>query len=227
MSAIRIVLGEKYYNKNPRTSELGGRIVTGSVELIDQLGFENFTFKKLADHIGSTEASIYRYFDNKLKLLVYLTTSYWVWVEYMIDYKTHHLQDPRKKLSAILKIICKVDEQVSSIELPGINMPTLRRVVVSESDKTYLTKQVDEINSEGLFRGFKRLCHKIAMVVSEINPHYKYPHALTTMILESSHQQGFFAEHLPALTEISTNEKTSLEKQVYLFVEQTMMKLLG
>ena len=227
MSTISIIIGEKYYNKDPRSSELGGRIISASIEMMEELGFENFTFKKLADRIGSTEASVYRYFDNKLKLLVYLTTSYWAWVEYMIDFKTHHLQDSAEKLTTILKIICKVEESVATIELPGINMTKLRRVVVKESDKTYLTKQVDEINQEGLFKGFKRLCHKIALVIEEVNPDYPYPHALTSMVLESSHQQSFFAEHLPSLTEISTSKKTAIEQQVYRFIKDSVFKLIS
>jgi hypothetical protein len=32
-----------------------------------------------------------------------------------------------------------------------------------------LTRQVDEDNKEGLFRGFKSLCKKIADIVKEIN----------------------------------------------------------
>lgn len=226
MSAINIIISEKYYNKDPRSSELGGRIVSASIELMDELGFENFTFKKLANHIESTEASIYRYFDNKLKLLVYLTTSYWAWMEYMIDFKTHHLPNNEEKLRTILKIICKVDKPVSAIELPGFNMAALRNVVVSESDKTYLTKQVDEINNQGLFMGFKKLCHKITMVVTAINPQYEYPFALVSMILETSHQQTFFAQHLPSLTEVTMNSKVNLEQQVYAFVESTVMKLI-
>lgn len=226
MSEINIIIGEKYYNKDPRSSDLGGRIISASVELMDELGFENFTFKKLAVSIESTEASIYRYFDNKLMLLVYLTTSYWAWVEYMIDYNTHHVKDDRQKLRTILKIICNVHQPTASIELSGINMSALRSVVVSESDKTYLTKQVDEINNQGLFMGFKTLCQKIAEVVRAVNPSYRYPHALVSMMLEASHQQMFFALHLPSLTEVSTTKKMPLEQQVFEFLNNMLNKLL-
>lgn len=40
--------------------------------MIYKTGYEAFTFKKLAEDIGTTEAGIYRYFENKYKLLVYL-----------------------------------------------------------------------------------------------------------------------------------------------------------
>ena len=226
MSAITILIGERYYNKDPQSSELGRNIVSASIEMLNELGFEQFTYKKLAEKINSTEASIYRYFDNKLKLLVYLTTWYWAWIEYMIDYKTHHIQDNEEKLREILKIICHLDQDETNFNLPGVNISCLRNVVVSEADKTYLTKQVDEINSEGLFRGFKGLCHKIALVISSINEDYKYPHAIVSTILEASHQQTFFAMHLPSLTEISSKNDLSLEQQVFCFLEETVFKLI-
>ncbi|MEP5613574.1 MAG: TetR/AcrR family transcriptional regulator [Cyclobacteriaceae bacterium] len=226
MSVISIVIGEKYYNKDPQSSELGRNIVSIGIELLDELGFEQFTFKKLAERINSTEASVYRYFDNKLKLLVYLTTWYWAWIEYLIDFKTYHISDPEEKLKVVLKIVCHVDESRGAINLDGLNLGALRRIVDTESDKTYLTKQVDEINSEGLFKGYKSLCHKIALIISEMNPKYVYPHALISTILEASHQQTFFAQHLPSLTEISVNDERSIENQVYDFLLQSVIKLV-
>ena len=50
--------------RNPDSTELGQKIIKNSVRLIDKLGFEDFTFKKLADEIQSTEASVYRYFPE-------------------------------------------------------------------------------------------------------------------------------------------------------------------
>ncbi len=226
MSVISIVIGEKYYNKDPQSSELGRNIVSSAIELIDELGYEQFTFKKLAESINSTEASIYRYFDNKLKLLVYLATWYWAWIEYMIDFKTYHIQDAEDKLAEVLKIVCHIDENIGSINLDGLNLNALRRVVDTESDKTYLTKQVDEINSQGLFMGYKGLCHKIALIVEEINPDYPYSHALISTVLEASHQQAFFALHLPSLTEISKDSDDSIEHQVYDFLLSSITKLI-
>jgi AcrR family transcriptional regulator len=66
--------------RDPKETTLGQSILKYSIILIDELGFEHFTFKKLATKINSTEASIYRYFENKHLLLVYLSNWYW---EYM------------------------------------------------------------------------------------------------------------------------------------------------
>ena len=226
MSIINIHIGEKYYSKDPQSTELGRKIVAESIELLNILGFEQFTFKKLAQRIGSTEASVYRYFENKLKLLVYLTSWYWAWVDHMIDYKTHHIQDSEEKLKELLKIICHVDQGYLSIDLPGVNTSSLRQVVVSEADKTYLTKKVDEINNEGLFKGFKELCNKIALLITSINPNYRFPHAVVSTLIEASHQQSFFAQHLPSLTEISKESNLTIEQQVYQFLDETIFKLL-
>jgi AcrR family transcriptional regulator len=83
---------KKLFLKDPETTDLGKRIIENSIKLIDELGFDSFNFKKLASSIDSTEASIYRYFENKNKLLFYLISWYWSWVKYNIDYKTHTLK---------------------------------------------------------------------------------------------------------------------------------------
>jgi hypothetical protein len=85
---------------------------------------------------------------------------------------------------------------------------------------------VDEINNQGLFMGFKSLCHKIALTISAISPSFEYPHAVATTILEASHQQAFFALHLPSLTEIRRDGEESVENQVYRFIDVLISKLL-
>ena len=46
LSNIIISVNSKLYVKNPETSELGKKIIEQSILLIDEIGFENFTFKK-------------------------------------------------------------------------------------------------------------------------------------------------------------------------------------
>lgn len=76
LSEIKININEGLFLKDPGSSELGIEILFNSVVLLDELGFEQFTFKKLAQKIKSTESSIYRYFENKHKLLLYLCALY-------------------------------------------------------------------------------------------------------------------------------------------------------
>ena len=67
LSNFTIRVPETIYLKDPESSELGQKIIKNSIELIDDIGFEAFTFKKLAESIGTTEAGVYRYFENKHK----------------------------------------------------------------------------------------------------------------------------------------------------------------
>ena len=69
---IQIAVDEKLFLKDPNSSELGKKIVKHSIELIDKIGFESFTFKKLALEIGATEPSVYRYFELDLKDLFWI-----------------------------------------------------------------------------------------------------------------------------------------------------------
>jgi AcrR family transcriptional regulator len=198
--SIQIQLSEKIFIRNPQETELGKNIITHSIILIDKLGFEKFTFKKLAEEINSTEASVYRYFENKHKLLVYLVSWYWAWIEYMVDYKTNNISDPEIKLKIILAIIAASTQEDSNIS--HINESLLHKIVISEASKAYLTKDVDKENKEGFFINYKSLCKKIARVILQINPGYKYPNTLASSLIEMAHNQIFFARHLPSLTDV-------------------------
>ena len=81
---LHIDVSEELYLRNPDSSELGKRIIKTSIDLIYDIGFEMFTFKKLGEQIGSPESSIYRYFENKQSLLIYLVAWYWSWVDYKL-----------------------------------------------------------------------------------------------------------------------------------------------
>lgn len=226
MSSITIVLADKYFKKDPQSSELGRKIVSDGLTMLDELGFEEFTFKKLADSIDSTEASIYRYFKNKHKFLVYLSTYYWSWLEYVIEFETHHIEETSEKLDRVIDIICHSYELPKVLDLPGLSIAKLRRVIDNESDKTYLNRQVDEINKKGLFMGYKNLCGKISSIIQELNPNYQYPKALVSTIMEAAHQQTFFAHHLPSLTELDANSKRALEEQSGDFIKHTVGSIL-
>ncbi|MTI22794.1 TetR/AcrR family transcriptional regulator [Fulvivirga sp. RKSG066] len=205
-------MNARLFLRDPQETELGRKIVRESIKMIDRLGIEEFTFKKLAKEIESTEASIYRYFENKHKLLIYLISWYWNWLEYRIDFSTHNLADPEEKLKIAIGIVA--GKKTSDNLFPDIDEIALNRIVIAESDKTYHTKQVDEDNSEGLFRGFKALCKKIAGFVKEIDSSYEYPHALVSTMLEAAHQQIFFAQHLPSLTELKKSREDTYDQNV-------------
>lgn len=201
MTVLQIKMNESLFLKDPQSTDLGKRIIQTSIHMIAELGFETFTFKKLSIALESTEASIYRYFENKHRLLIYLIAWYWAWLEYKIDYETNHIEEPYLRLETVLSILCTKPEPDAAF--PDINESALRQIMVAESDKVYLTKQVDDDNKQGLFRGYKSLCEKLSKMALEINPNYPFPSSLISTIMEASNQQIFFAEHLPSLTESS------------------------
>jgi AcrR family transcriptional regulator len=200
MSAtIKIDLNEKLYLRDPEQTELGRKIITESIRMIDETGFEHFNFKKLAATIDSTEASVYRYFENKHKLLIYLVSWYWVWLDYQISFQTNNLKDATERLRIVIRIIAQ--DRPGTTNMTHIDEEALSRIVVADASKAYLTKEVDDDNRDGLFREYKALCSKIAHLILEINPTYPFPKALVSSLFEISRKQHFFARHLPSLTE--------------------------
>ncbi|QCR23654.1 TetR/AcrR family transcriptional regulator [Pontibacter sp. SGAir0037] len=212
--SITINLSHKSYLREPESTELGRKIISESIKLIDTLGFEQFTFKKLAAEIGSTEASVYRYFENKHKLLVYLVSWYWAWVDFNVSYETHNISDPREQLSKALDVVAAAN--INDPRTPHIDEKVLNRIVIAEASKVYLTKEVDHDNQEGFFYEYKQLCHRLAKMVQEINPEYAYPNALISTLLEAAHHQLYFAEHLPSLTELKGKQLAQTEASKFL-----------
>ncbi|TAE72558.1 MAG: TetR/AcrR family transcriptional regulator [Bacteroidetes bacterium] len=204
IATVKMNIPEKIYTRDPEQTNLGRKIIGHSIRLIDELGFEGFTFKKLAIRIDSTEASVYRYFDNKHNLLVYLTSWYWSWLEYQIDYQTNNITDVEKRLRIGIKVI--TERATSENSFPHINEDILHKVVIAESPKAYYTKHVDNENQDGFYRSYKSLCKCFANLIKAYNPNYANPHALATTLLQTSQQQVYFSMHLPSMTEIKVKE---------------------
>lgn len=201
---IHIVIDSELYTKNPESTELGKKIVSHSIEMINELGFEAFTFKKLGERLGSNESSIYRYFKNKHMLLVYLMCWYWSWIEYRIVFLTANIKDPNEKLRRTLELITQ--ETVLDNSFSYINEVLLHKIIIAEASKTYHTKDIDKENEKGYYKTYKRVVKRVSNFVLEIAPNYEYPHMLISTVIEGAHQQRYFAEHLPSLTDKLKNE---------------------
>jgi len=186
--------------RNPLETKLGRDIISYSIDLIDELGFEHFTFKKLAVRMGSNETSLYRYFENKHLLLLYLVVWYWNWVIYLIDYNTKNISDSNKKLDIIIANF--VDATKENPKIDFVNEQKLHSIIIAESSKAYHTKGVDKENKEGFFLSYKALTQKVADVILEIDPSFPYPHAFASNLFEMANNQIYFAEHLPKLTDV-------------------------
>ena len=135
---INIHIDECFYTKNPESSALGKKIVSHSIALIDEIGFEHFTFKKLGEKIGSNESSVYRYFESKHMLLVYLISWYWSWVSYRIVFKTANIEAPEARLQKAIGVITRKITEDHSFSY--INEVLLQKIIISESAKAYHTK---------------------------------------------------------------------------------------
>ena len=197
LSFIQIHITEPVYLKDPFTSSLGTRILKEAIALIDGLGLEQFTFKKMAQALETAESSIYRYFENKHKLLLYLTSWYWRWLEYQVVFATQNLAVGEGKLLAALGILA-VKRRAG--EHPTIDLAALQRIVISESPKAYLTKSVDVENRDGMFAGYKQLCMRFKKIILEINPDYPYATALSNTLVEGVFHHLYMQEHFPTLT---------------------------
>ncbi len=190
--------------RDPLQTQLGRDIISNSIDLIDEIGFEQFTFKKLAIQMGSNETSLYRYFENKHMLLVYLVVWYWNWVNYLIDFNTKNIEDPDRKLNIIIENFVDATKENPSVEF--VNEQKLHRIIVEESSKAYHTKKVDKENREGYFSSYNALIQKVADVILEIDENFPYPHSFASSLFELANNQIFFAEHLPRLTNIKVSD---------------------
>ncbi|MDZ4751069.1 MAG: helix-turn-helix domain-containing protein [Flavobacteriales bacterium] len=206
LSVVQIQVGPKIYLKDPETSELGKRIISGSIEMINEIGFESFTFRKLGVAILSTEASIYRYFESKNKLLLYLTSWYWAWMEYNLVFAVANLKSPKEKLDRAMNLLTAHNFPEVHQDFPHMRVDILQEILVYESSKAYLIKEVDSENKIGAYLAYKRFVGRLSMIILEINPRYKYPHMLISTVIEGIHHQRFFAAHLPALTDFVKGE---------------------
>lgn len=207
---LKFKLNEHLYLKDPENSGIGKLIVQNGIELIYEIGFEQFTFKKLAQKIDSTEATIYRYFSSKHKLLTYILNWYWSYLEFVAKMRLQEMSNSDQKLKTILEII--THNYNSNSQILDYDLDKLQKIVIAESSKAYLVKEVDEINQELVFTPLKSLCNFIGQIILEIKPGFSYPNSLASTLLETAHDQQFFSEHLPKLTD--NNSRTLHKKYV-------------
>jgi AcrR family transcriptional regulator len=199
LSNIKIAVPSKIYLKDPESSDLGKRIIGNGILLINEIGFDNFTFKKLGAKIGSNESSIYRYFESKHKLLLYLTSWYWAWIEYQLVFATSNVPDTEEKLLKAIEVVTRTIKEDNNYS--HINEVILNQIIINEYSKSYLTKEVDSENKEGYFVIYKRLISRLRDMIIEINPGYKYASSISSTIVEGALHQHFLKDHFKSITD--------------------------
>ncbi|GFD76022.1 TetR family transcriptional regulator [Tenacibaculum sp. KUL113] len=207
LSNLKIEIPSGIYIKDPETSDLGKRIIENSIILIEEIGFENFNFKKLGKLIGSNESSIYRYFESKHKLLVYLTSWYWGWVQYLLVIETYSISNPKEKLIKAIEVLARKAEKDNNFS--HINEALLNLIVINENSKSYSTKEVDTENKEGFFKLYKEVVKRFAEIISNYNNNYKHPLTLASTIIEGILHQQFVKSHFKSLTNCDKSTTTT------------------
>ncbi len=201
---ISLNISSETYLRDPESTELGKNIISSGIRLIDQLGFEDFTFKKLGASIGSPESTIYRYFENKHMFLIYLCYWYWSWIEFKLLFLTANVEDSTEKLNISIRFLTEKIEEDNAFS--HVDEVKLDQIVMNEGTKSYHIKRIDQENEKGYFQVYKRVVHRVSHMVLELDPTFEYPHMLISTVLDGSRQQRFFSEHLPSLTDQSENK---------------------
>ncbi|WPY99788.1 TetR/AcrR family transcriptional regulator [Christiangramia sp. OXR-203] len=204
---INISVNSELFLKDPESSELGKKIVGQGILLIDDIGFEKFTFKKLGVKIKSNESSIYRYFENKHKFLVYITNWFWGWKEFQLTMSTYGISNSNEKLLKAIEVI--THPVVQDFRFQHINEVALNHIIINESSKSYLTKEVETDNKEGYFSIYKRLVTRIAEMISEVSSDYEYSLSLSSMVLDGALHQHFLKDHIQSITDCSEKKSVS------------------
>ena len=219
LSNLKIQINNRLYVKDPETSNLGQNIIKESILLIDEIGFDDFTFKKLGEKIGSNESSIYRYFENKHKLLVYLSSWYWSWMEYRLVFAISNYSSSFEKLKKAIAIITEKVEDDQKTK--HINESILNKIIIAEFTKTFHTKEVDRENKEGFYYIYIRVIDRITTIITEVNPDYLYPKSLASNIVEGAMHQHFLKEHMQSIT--NCNEEIS-PADFYIHLIENLLK---
>jgi AcrR family transcriptional regulator len=215
-------INEKLFLKDPESTELGKSIVKNAIDLIYEMGYEQFTFKKLANYIQTTEATVYRYFENKHRLLLYILNWYWSYMEYLVLDKLGKEATAEQQLKTIIHLL--THELPESSGTLDYNKKFLNAIAIAEGRKVYFVKEVDEINQLEVFKPLKELCAQIVLVISRYNPNYSYPYSLSSTMIETAHDQQFFSEHLPRLTDIKKGNQQEFTAN---FLEELVFKVLN
>jgi len=183
---------------------VGGRILAEGLVLMNELGLEAFTFRKLAEQAGCTEMTVYHYFANKHRLLQYYDQMYWLWLATHCQQEGRHLKDPMERLRGDITAISGI---WPSDAMAGLFDPSeLRELVVNEGSKSFLHKDVDADNEQKLFKPYKDLCGHIAGELKACAPRLKHTRSFATTLVDMAHSLEFAMHHLPALTELSRRQ---------------------
>lgn len=207
---IVIDINETIFIRDPLQTSLGRNIIKYSIELLDELGFEAFNFKRLAQRMESTEASVYRYFENKYKLLAYLVAWYWDYMHFMILMGLRVIDNPKDKLYHIVETLVR---SINDSTAPDyIDLGKLHHLVVENASRVYHNKQVDDLKKEGFYTNLQKLVKTISDIILEADAEFKYPKALATTVVDMCLNSEYNIEHFSHLTDVADTQTCNAQQ---------------
>jgi len=196
--SLNIHINNKLFLKDPGSSETGKKILEAAVKQITLQGIEHVTFKRLAEAADTVESTVYRYFENKHNLLVYLSAWYWACMEYCLEYETMQPVPAEQQVRKAIDLMagcCKPD-----IRMEVSSLDELRELMICEHAKVYMTHEVAEENKDGYFYYMKSFAGKLSRLIQEMNPEYPHARSLAFTMMIALHQQLYVSKNLPSLS---------------------------
>ena len=65
---------------------------------------------------------------------------------------------------------------------------------------------MDDENEKGFYKTYKQVVQRVSDFILDFNSKYEFPHMIVSTIIEGAHHQRYFAEHLPALTDVEEGQ---------------------
>ncbi len=222
---ITVEINDSIYLRDPLSSALGKKMLHHTIILLDEIGFEDFNFKKLAKSMESTEASVYRYFENKYRLLAYLVAWYWDYMHFMIILDTRNVSDPKERLKIIVKTLVM---SLGNATTPDyIDQDKLHRIVVENATKVYHNKKVDQLQEKGFYNNYKKLVSTMSSIIKEVDESFKFPRALATNIIELSLNSEYYMTHFPTLTDYDGSTECKPCQDTIVMIDYMLDRMLG
>jgi AcrR family transcriptional regulator len=219
---IKLKIHDSLFLKDPERTELGQKILTASIDLLYTIGFEHITFRKIAKSIGSTEASVYRYFENKTQLLAYLLSWYLNWLEYRIDQNHNQSNTPLQQLTDAIRIITSQIED--DPQFGHISESKLMEIMIHEGNKVLFGRIKDQKKYFGVLLSFHSLLERFEQMTLAVNPNYRSPKNLSNMILLTANNLQFFRYNISPYTEFEIASTT--EPKISDFLTLVVSKIL-
>jgi len=220
---ISISVHPNTYLRDPKETTLGKKIIKHSIDILSETGYHCFNFKQLAKQMSSTEASVYRYFENKHMLLVYLCSWYWDYLNYLIEIDTRNVSNPEQKLRIAIRTIVNGSSAQSPTDF--IDQSKLHIVIVEHFFKAMFNKTTSVAAKENLFANYRNLNSNLTSIVKEFNPEFKYPCAMASTIIKMSIDHSYYADQICSLTEITNcikTKKDQIEEMINYFVQKLL-----